>query len=225
LTISKGKNPPPSVGFELFDTAIAPLLDYRQELPADLSSEEVRQKMRAKAEEFGVVFPDTPVLVGGQEVSPEWFLDVIEARMGGEADFELPDILGGYFWLGKIPGDGFEIPVIQVIMTPLTPRKEFLAKLDYAFRREFEPMVRMRPASLREAVRCLTRWAAGVSDKDIADELLSEEHAFENIKADSDAERDREYLKLLRRRTAKVRQFRKRFIECVTKVAGLESRE
>lgn len=209
-------NPEFHIGPELFKAAIQPLCDFRQGLPPDLSPDEIRVAMRRHLESLG------------EELDPvlrEGLLDQIEAEVGVKAESGVPDILSGYFWPGSLPGEGFELPVIQAIITPFTPRKEFLAKLDYAMRREFGPLVRMRPASLREGARSLILSSQGMKDKDIADLFLSEEGAFEKIAAESDAEREKKYRGLLRRRTAKIRQFRKRFGACVTNLVVPESRE
>jgi hypothetical protein len=218
--------PAGSVGFELFDAAIAPLLECRAGLPGGVSSKEVRKKMRAKAEELGLVFPKKPVVIGGKKYPSDWVLDYVEMRAGGKTDFEVADILGGYYGFAKLPIAGHELPVMLTITSPFTSIKNFHEKVEYAYRKEFGPLMSLRPESVGEGAKVFAKRTKSVKYKDIADGLLEEEGAFEKIEADSCAEREKVYQEeLLPRRTASSRQLFKRFADSVTKVMGLESRQ
>jgi hypothetical protein len=220
------KQPEASVQFELFDAAIEPLLDYRRELVGSLKKKEIRKLMRAKAEELGFEFSRKPLMLGNQKYPSDWVLDYVEMRVGGRTDFEVADVLGGHHWFAKIPIAGCELPFMLTITSPFTDIEKFHEKVRYAFRKEFGPLMSLRPKSVDEGVGLFLKRVEKMQYKDIADESLEEKGAFEKIEADSDAERERIYVKkVLPKETNRLRRLFKRFADSVTEVAGLESRE
>jgi hypothetical protein len=221
----------PDVNFgpEMFNQAIRPLLDYRESLSPGLSPEVIRQKMREFAEGLGLEFKHGPGTWEDVGVSPEWLLDYVESQVGDKRKFEVADVHNGHFWFDKIRGEpfglDFDLPVLIAIMTPFVSRKKVLADLDHAIDRRLQASMRMRPATLRKATRCLTLTAQGMTDSEIADLFLTEDKAFDRLKGKTAEQRHVEAEGLQRKEELVVRQLRSRLLKAVTEVAGLVSRD
>jgi len=153
-----------------------------------------------------------------------WLLDYVEKSGAEEQEPDVPDLLSGHTFRVDVPtGEGFTLPVLVAVATPFTPKKDWLAKVKYRFEREFGPMVRLRPESLREGARCTPWWMEGLDSQSIADRLLTEEGFRDEIVAETELEKDRLYQKALAKRAVKVRKLKERFLASVTKVVAPKS--
>jgi len=111
------------------------------------------------------------------------------------------------------------IPVVVAWTTPLSTVGTVVKKMKDERLRQFGRLSRMGPEARKEAAGYLRYFAEGKTNREIADLALRRE-GF-----DFRAVGEAEYRRELRRRTDKVRQFRKRFVRYVTEIDEFQSRD